>query len=185
MKIVAFLDSCVLYPFTVRDLLIQFSYEGMFRAKWSSQVRREVIKNVEHDNHSAKGKLGRTFDLMEKAVPDFSAESTGVTSAEVTKSKTDKNDIDILAAAIDGGCTHLVTSNLRHFDIAFASARGISVIHPDEFIERLINNNQTLANDGFNKIIFRFKNPPRSKQEYCDVLKHNQLVKTSEALENL
>ncbi len=57
MKIVAFLDSCVLYPFTVRDLLIQFSYEGMFRAKWSSQGRREVVKNVEHDNPSAKGKM--------------------------------------------------------------------------------------------------------------------------------
>lgn len=175
MKIVAFLDSCVLYPFTVRDLLIQFSYDGMFRAKWSLQVRSEVIKNVEHDNPSAKGKLGPTFDLMEKTVPDFSAEATTITSAEVTKSKTDKKDVDILAAAIDGGRTHLVTSNLRHFDITFASARGISVIHPDEFIERLINNNQTLATDGFNKIISRFKNPARSKQEYCDVLKNNQI----------
>lgn len=185
MKIVAFLDSCVLYPFTLRDVLIQFSYEGMFRAKWSSKVRDEVIKNVENDNPKAKGKLGPTFDLMEKAVPDFSAESSTATSAEVTKSNTDKNDVDILAAAIDGGCTHLVTSNLRHFDIAFASARGISVIHPDEFLERLISDNQTIASSGFNKIIARYKKPPRSKEEYCAVLKNNQLVKTSAALENL
>lgn len=185
MRIVAFLDSCVLYPFTLRDILIQFSYEGMFRAKWSSKVRSEVIKNVEKDNPKTKGKLGSTFDLMEKAVPDFSTESSAATSTEVKKSNTDKNDIDILAAAIDGGCTHLVTTNLRHFDIAFASARGIAVIHPDEFLERLINDNHTIASSGFNKIIARYKNPPRTKLEYCVVLKNNQLVKTSVALENL
>jgi len=39
----------------------------------------------------------------------------------------------------------LVTFNLKDFDIAFASARGVLIIHPDEFLERLINKNSSLT----------------------------------------
>ena len=123
-RTVAFLDSCVLYPLSLRDILIQFSYEGIFQAKWSSLVRQEVIRNVEKDNPTSKGKLGRTFDLMEESIADFSAEPTDETRKSVIGTATDAKDVDILTAAIDGGCTHLVTSNLKDFDIAFASARG-------------------------------------------------------------
>jgi hypothetical protein len=125
-KTIAFLDSCVLYPFSLRDILIQFSVEGMYQAKWSSLVKE--------------------------------------------------------AAAIDGGCTHLVTSNLKHFDIAFASARGVSVLHPDEFLANLIVNNQSLAKAGFEAVIARCKNPPRSKENYYEAFRLNHLPKTAKVL---
>jgi hypothetical protein len=55
MTIVAFLDSCVLYPFSLRDILIQFSFEGLCQARWSAKVRREVIRNVEGNNPTLPG----------------------------------------------------------------------------------------------------------------------------------
>lgn len=182
IKVVAFLDSCVLYPFSLRDILMQFFVEKMFQAKWSTQVRMEVIHNVEKNNPAAKGKLGRTFDLMEKVVPDFLATFSDETLSNVKESSTDTKDAGILAAAIDSGCTHLITSNLKHFDIAFASARGVSVIHPDEFLAGLIANNESLAKIGFESVIARCKKPPRTKQDYCKAFKDNHLPKTANAL---
>ena len=182
---VAFLDSCVLYPFSLRDILIQFAVDGMFQAKWSSLVRQEVIRNVESDYPATKGKLGRTFDLMEKGVPDFSAEPTTETSKAVAETATDEKDVDILAAAIDGGCTYLVTSNLKDFDIAFASARGVLVLHPDEFLTGLIAKNSSLAKVGFEAVIARCKKPQRSNEEYYDALRKNHLPKAVDALASL
>ena len=181
-KVVALLDSCVLYPFSLRDVLIQFAVEGLFQAKWSSLVRAEVIRNVEANNPGAKGKLARTFSLMESAIPDFQTEPTDETRSAVKESKTDVKDADILVAAIDGGCTHLVTSNLKHFDIAFASARGVTIIHPDEFLVNLVNANPLLARSGFESVVGRCKNPPRSKEDYCAAFKSNHLRKAAEAL---
>ena len=181
-RTIAFLDSCVLYPFSLRDILIQFSVEAVFQAKWSSQVREEVIRNVEANNPNAKGKLNRTFQLMEQAIPDFSSEPSVETRKSVKETTTDAKDVDILSAAIDGGCTHLVTSNLKDFDIAFASARGVSVIHPDEFLTNLINNNPSAAKAGFDAMIARCKKPPRSKEDYYEAFKANHLPKAAQAL---
>jgi hypothetical protein len=35
-RTVAFLDACVLYPFSLRDVLMQFSVEGRFQANLES-----------------------------------------------------------------------------------------------------------------------------------------------------
>ena len=59
--------------------------------------------------------------------------STPETVEAVAVTNTDKGDVEILAAAIDANCTHLVTYNLKDFDIAFAAARAVRVLHPDEF----------------------------------------------------
>jgi predicted nucleic acid-binding protein len=169
-RTVAFLDACVLYPFSLRDVLIQFSVEGMFQAKWSTQVQSEVIKNVEKYHPTISGRLTRTFQLMEMAVPDFHAEPSQETIALVSESSTDPKDVEILAAAIDGACTHLVTSNIKDFDIAYGLGRGVAVIHPDEFLEKLIEYNLESAKAGFEAVVSRCKNPPRTKAEYCNAL---------------
>ncbi len=158
---------------------------GMFQAKWSAKVQAEVIKNVEGNNPSVSGRLKRTFELMERAAPDFRSEPTRSTIELVSQSSTDPKDIEILAAAIDGACTHLVTSNLKDFDIAYGSARGVAVMHPDEFLERLIENNLESARAGFEAVLARCKNPPRSKADYCDAFKNNRLPKAASKLEYL
>jgi predicted nucleic acid-binding protein len=184
-RTVAFLDACVLYPFSLRDVLMQFSIEGMFQAKWSAKVQAEVIKNVEGNNPGIPGRLVRTFELMERAVPDFRSEPTQNTVGLVSQSATDPKDVEILAAAIDGACTHLITSNLKDFDIAYGLARGVAVMHPDEFLEKLIDDNLESARAGFEAVVTRCKNPPRSKADYCEAFKKNRLPKTAAKLEYL
>ena len=83
----AFLDSCVFYPFSLRDILIQFSVSGMYQAKWSSLVREQVIRNIEADHPRLRGRLDRTFDLMENAIPDFESEPSEKSIRLVMNSK--------------------------------------------------------------------------------------------------
>jgi len=157
----------------------------MFQAKWSTQVQQEVIRNVEAKYPRISGRLNRTFELMELAVPDCRVVASSHTLALVVQSETDSKDLEILAAAIDGGCTHLVTANLKDFDIAYSLARGVAVIHPDEFLEGLIVEAPASARIGMNAVVGRYKNPPRSRGDFCDALRRNLLVKTASRLESL
>lgn len=184
-RVIAFLDSCVLYPFSLRDILLQYSVDGFFQAKWSVKVRQEVIRNVEAKNPQTKGKLKRTFDLMEEAVPDFLATPSLETINEISGTTTDQKDVDILAAAIDSGCSHMVTSNLKDFDISHSMGRGVFIIHPDEFLEAVISGNLIRARVGFDSVVSRYKNPKRTKDEFCDALIANQLSKTVSILRSL
>ena len=179
---VAFLDSCVLYPFSLRDLLIQFAVDGLFQAKWSLQVRDQVIRNVESKNPTTRGKLDRTFDLMEKAIFEYSAEANAESMKLVSGSKTKPEDQKILAAAIAGNCSYLVTANIKDFDLPFALANGVKVTHPDDFLDSLILNDPEVAESAFCKILKRWKNPPVTVEQYLKALRANLLIKTANRL---
>lgn len=184
-RTIAFLDSCVLYPFSVRDILMEFAVRGLFQAKWSSQVRQQVIRNIEEKNPATKGKLNRTFDLMEKAIPDFEAEPSKDSIESVANSKTHSEDQEILAAAISGDCTHLVTANLKDFDIGFASANGVAIVHPDVFLSSLILHDSDTAKAALDAVIRRWTNQPVTRDQYLEALRTNRLQKTAEALSGI
>jgi hypothetical protein len=38
---VAVYDSCVLYPFEVRNLLVQFAFDRLVEARWTDEIHSE------------------------------------------------------------------------------------------------------------------------------------------------
>jgi hypothetical protein len=46
---VALLDANVLYPAPLRDLLLQMSFVGLFRARWSADIDDEWTRNLRAD----------------------------------------------------------------------------------------------------------------------------------------
>ena len=40
------LDSCVLYPAPLRDLLMHLALSDLYRAKWTAQIHEEWMRNV-------------------------------------------------------------------------------------------------------------------------------------------
>jgi hypothetical protein len=45
----AFLDASVLYPVSLRNLLMRLTLNGLFQARWSAQVHEEWIRAVLRD----------------------------------------------------------------------------------------------------------------------------------------
>lgn len=182
---VVFFDACVLFPQSVRDISLQFAVDSFYHAKWSELAEHQFVKNVELKYPNTKGKLGRTVSLMRAVVPDYLAQATQETITVVQPTKTDPGDVEILAATIDANCTHLVTYNLKDFDIAFAAGRAVKVLHPDEFFFEVISEDLNAAKASFQKAVDRTAKPPRTYAEYCDGLRKNSLIKTSEILLSL
>lgn len=64
-------DANVLYPSTLRDLLIRIAGAGLVQAKWTEQILDEVFRNIRKNRPDlSEEQLGRTRSLMLTSVRD-------------------------------------------------------------------------------------------------------------------
>jgi PIN domain len=108
---VAVFDACVLYPASVRDLLLRLALTDLFRARWTDRIQDEWIGAVLKQRQDlTRSQLGRTRDLMNRAVPDCLV--TSYESLIDGLHLPDPNDRHVLAAAIR--CQAGVIVSKRH-----------------------------------------------------------------------
>lgn len=64
-------DACVLYPNTLRDLLMELAVRDLYRAKWTDEIHDEWIRNLKQNKPDLPiEKLYRVQDLMNENVRD-------------------------------------------------------------------------------------------------------------------
>ena len=44
--LVAVYDACVLYPFQLRNVMIQCAFDGLIEARWTDDIHDESIRNL-------------------------------------------------------------------------------------------------------------------------------------------
>lgn len=135
---VAVFDACVLYPASLRDLLLHLALTDLFRARWTDRIHEEWIGAVLTQRQDlTRAQLDRTRDLMNKAVPDCLVHSYEdlVDALQLP----DANDRHVLAAAIRCQAGVIVTYNLKDFPEDALVPYGIDVQHPDEFVSHLFD----------------------------------------------
>jgi len=184
MKIKALLDACVLYPMTIRDLLLTFADEDLFMPFWSNEIQKEWKRNLIQNRPDLDPKrIDQTILAMDEFFPDAAVEGWKSISSQI--SLPDKNDHHVLAAAIKCKAHYLVTSNLKDFPAVELEKFNIKPIHPDEFCRFLIQQNNKAATKAFRNMVGRLNNPPRSFSEVLATLKKTDLPKTFTLFENL
>ena len=114
MAFVVVYDASVLYPGTLRDLLIRIAQSGLAQAKWTEEILDEMFAALQRQRPDlAPEKLDRTRSLMSTAVRDWRI--TGYEPLVDTLKLPDPDDRHVLAAAIKARAQIIVTSNLRDF----------------------------------------------------------------------
>lgn len=63
-------DACVLYPNTLRDLLMELALRDLYRAKWTEDIHQEWMGNLSKNKNIPLQKLARVRDLMNENVRD-------------------------------------------------------------------------------------------------------------------
>lgn len=104
----AMLDACVLYPPSLRDLLMRAAVAGTYEPRWTEQIHDEWIRNVLADNTNVTlAQLSRTRRLMNQTI---SASVVSNYEALIsTLSLPDSNDRHVLAAAMKANAPLIVT----------------------------------------------------------------------------
>lgn len=176
-RLIAFLDSNVLYPAALRNLLMWLAFRGLFRARWSDSVHEEWMAAVQRDFPDiTRAQLERTRELM-----NLHAEDSLVTGFEEllnTLELPDPSDRHVLAAAIRASADVIVTLNLKDFPRETLEPHGIEAQHPDTFVTHLFALNPGAVIIAAREHRTSLKNPPKSVGEYLDALERQGLTQT-------
>lgn len=77
----------------------------------------------------------------------------------------DPDDRHVLAATIHCGAQEIVTFNVRDFPADVLHPYGIRAVHPDVFVEHLLDLNPEAVCEAIRRIRRRLINPPCSAEE--------------------
>jgi len=128
-------DACVLYPFHLRNLLIQFAVEGLVAARWTDAIHDEWIRSLVNAGDVSRERLLATRDLMKAVLPE--ADVRDYIRHEGTLALPDPNDRHVLAAAIKARASIILTWNLRHFPESETAKHNIAIRDPGSFLTAL------------------------------------------------
>ncbi|MBI6896484.1 PIN domain-containing protein [Pseudomonas putida] len=177
----ALYDANVLYPAILRDLLMNLALTGVYRARWSARIHDEWKRNLLLNRPDlTQEQLDRTSGLMDAAVPDapISDYEALVSGLDLP----DEDDRHVLAAAIKGNASVIVTFNLKDFPDTALRGFDIEALHPDDFIADLWDLDKAAVLEAVQRQRQSLRHPPQSVQMYLDKLLQQKLPETVKLL---
>jgi predicted nucleic acid-binding protein len=133
---IAVYDACVLYPFHLRNLLVQCAVDRLVDARWTDEIHDEWIRNLTaNDPTIPPNHLRAARDLMNAAVPTATVKAYEAIIPSIVLP--DADDRHVVAAAVAAGASVIVTWNVRDFPAAELRRHRLRKLTPDIFLTRL------------------------------------------------
>jgi predicted nucleic acid-binding protein len=171
----AILDANVLYPATLRDLLLSLARDGLYHARWSERIQDEWVRSLLSKRPDLNpATLRRTCELMAQAVPDSLVHGCERIEPSVT-GLPDVDDRHVLAAAICGHADAIVTFNLGDFPAAALAPFGIEAQHPDDFLLNQLDLNPIAALKAVKAMRARWRTPQLSALDLAAMIEKLQM----------
>jgi len=138
MAFIVLYDADVLYPNTLRDLLIRIAQRSdLVQAKWTEEILDEVANALRKNLPDISDeKVSRLRDLMNAAVRDCLV--SGYEPLVETLELPDPDDRHVLAAAIRANAQLIVTRNVKDFPEGRLAQWDTKAKSPDSFVRDVI-----------------------------------------------
>lgn len=173
------LDTNVIYPVVIRDLLFWFAHYELYTPKWSEHIFDEWKSVMERKGISKEIAASR-IEVANKAFPDALVQNyEGIIP---NLKLPDTKDCHVLAAALKINDNVIVTNNIKDFPEAYLESFGIIVKTADDFLTDIIDLNQELAVAAFREMVLNKKNPDLDEYEVLDLLRNSGLNETANYL---
>lgn len=130
MKIV--LDTCVIYPTVMRQMLLGVAERGVFTPLWSARIIGEWLRAAQKLGPDGVAQARAEAALLAAAWPE--AEVNWPASLEARLWLPDPADIHVLAAAVVGSADMIMTLNAGDFPRNILADEGLSRTDPDTFL---------------------------------------------------
>lgn len=176
---IALLDANVLYPAPLRDLFVQLTFDGLFQGKWTKKIHDEWIDALmRREPDRDRNVLEKTRQAMNGAVRGCLIEEyeTHIDALELP----DPDDRHVLAAAIQGDCRFLVTSNTKDFPDSALQSHNVLAMGTDQFLTLIFDEDPGAFYASMETVRSRLKRPPFNHDEYLQLLERqnpNQTVR--------
>jgi len=126
------LDTCVLYPTVMREVLLGVARSGAFEPLWSDRILEEWARAARKLGPSGEPQARAEIAMVQANWPKASV--TWPPSLEKRLYLPDVADVHVLAAAIAGSADILLTLNAKDFPKHTLAEEGLTRMAPDEFL---------------------------------------------------
>lgn len=131
MSFPVLIDTCVLLPITLTDLLLRLAEARTYRVLWSEDILTELERNLVRKIQLSPVDARRRVEAMKDHFPDALVEDyEDLTRAMIC----DEKDRHVLAAAVRSNAEILVTFNLKDFPATSTKPYDIEAVSPDDFL---------------------------------------------------
>jgi predicted nucleic acid-binding protein len=170
-----FLDTCVIYPDALRDILLGAAARGAFDPLWSDRVLEEYARAARKKGAEDQARLigaAMTRQFPRARVTGWDALATGLVLP-------DPDDVHVLAAAITGHADAIVTFNAADFPRHVLAAEGLQRRDPDGLLWELWSHDPTPVAEAVTQAMARAPGAPTSVRAF---LKHAGLPRLGKAM---
>jgi excisionase family DNA binding protein len=129
-----FIDTNVLFPFSVMDLMLALTEDGIHDVMWSDDLLDEWERVIVRERHRSPDAAAAITATIRQFFADtrIPAESYRGLVAEVDGP--DPDDNAHMAAAVAGQVEWLVTWNNKDFDCGFTRKHVLRIVGPNEYL---------------------------------------------------
>lgn len=182
VRFTAVLDTNIIFPVEIRDVLFWFAHFDLFTPKWSKHIFDEwedvMLRKGVSDIEIKKRTQFASLAFPDALVINYEPLIDGLTLK-------DKKDRHVLAAAIKTNANVIVTNNLKDFPNAYLAKFGLVAKSADDFLADIIDLNHRKAVESFRKLVLNRRNPDLDAYEVLDNLRRNGLKNTADYLHSL
>lgn len=173
------LDTNVIYPIEIRDLLFWFAYYDLYTPKWSNHIFDEW-KDVMKRRGISEEEANRRVNLANLAFPD--AHVTNYSGLIDNLELPDEKDRHVLAAAIKANANVIVTNNIKDFPNDYLATFGVKAKTVDDFLTDIIDLNPRQAIKAFKELVLNRRNPDLDALQVLHILRNQGLTETANFL---
>lgn len=178
----AFIDANVFYGARLRSLVLYVAQTKLFRARWSTDVHDEWVRNLIKNRPDLKPEdLLRTRSKMDAAIPDCLVE--GYEPLIAGLALPDPDDRHILAAAIMTRANVIVTFNQSDFPPDTLERFRLHTKHPDDFLLEAFGLSPAQFVEAVRSDFEHYRAPPLVYGQYLESLSAAGVPELAKALE--
>lgn len=178
----AVLDTNVIFPVVIRDLLFWFAFYDLYTPKWSSNIFDEW-KDVMIRKGVTEAEATKRVNKANLAFPEALVQNyeSLIEKLELP----DEKDRHVLAAAIKTNANVIITNNLKDFPRTYLDTFGLKAISVDDFLTDIIDLNHDIAIKAFKELVLNKKNPELDEFQVLESFRRNGLFETANFLHAL
>ena len=172
---IAILDACILYPFHLRNVVVQAAVDRLVEARWTDEIHEEWMRSLATGAPAVPmERLQNTRRLMDDALP--TATVSGYEGHVAAVNLPDPNDRHVVAAGIAAGAALILTWNLRHFPANELKTFGLRKETPDAFLAGLYDKVPDLMIDTLANARQNLTKSRVSASDFVAILESQRLV---------
>lgn len=155
------LDTCALLGPLLRDVLLEAAWDGMYRPHWSNGILAELERNLRRKGWD-DGRINHLGEQLRNSFPEAMIDVPLGFEQGLTCHPKDRH---VLAAAIVGRCSVIVTQNTKDFPGLSIEPFGIRALRPGAFLLDLYHLDRPRVIDCLKRMEARRTHYPKTVEE--------------------